>query len=337
MNDKNYILELPWQYNIDTGNICNLKCRKCPTGLNNNSAQKGFMSFADFVEIINRIQKHAARINLMNWGEPFLNPDVLKMIKYAADRQIQIHMDSNLSSHKFSESDGEAIVKSGLSLLDLSANGATQEAYKHYSIGGNLDKALSNLELVEATRIKLNSATPILTWQYLVHKFNESEIDKAKTMASELGVSIMFMPMGALPEKSWESGLHRLQKKGGFRLKDWTFYHPNRGKGSFLFFTPDKDKIAKLSEEQHIYKNLPLSCNLPFNRMVINWDGNIFPCCQCYGDHFTMANILTSESAEAAWNSKEIVKVRKYLLGRECRQGSVCEHYCKCKPFHKFN
>lgn len=73
---------LPYEYFIDIGNICNLKCPLCPTGTNSKKRNKKIMSFDVYKKIFNKIKKYAFLVKLYNWGEPFLNKDLFKIIDY---------------------------------------------------------------------------------------------------------------------------------------------------------------------------------------------------------------------------------------------------------------
>ena len=72
----------PSAYGIDIGNFCNLKCPLCPTGTNCPDRKKKFMFFEDYKNVFDKIKKYAFVVNLYNWGEPFLNKDILKIIEY---------------------------------------------------------------------------------------------------------------------------------------------------------------------------------------------------------------------------------------------------------------
>ncbi len=90
---------LPFSLGIDPGNICNLKCPLCPTGLGEAGAKRSFMEFEFFKLVFDQLKNSLSEINMFNWGEPLLNKDLTKMIRYAKGRSesIRIITSTNLN------------------------------------------------------------------------------------------------------------------------------------------------------------------------------------------------------------------------------------------------
>jgi sulfatase maturation enzyme AslB (radical SAM superfamily) len=64
---------------IETGNICNLECPFCPTGVKRKGMKKGTMTLDTFKTIIDKLKYSVFCYEMMNWGEPFLNRHFLDM------------------------------------------------------------------------------------------------------------------------------------------------------------------------------------------------------------------------------------------------------------------
>ncbi|OHB82909.1 MAG: hypothetical protein A3J73_06000 [Planctomycetes bacterium RIFCSPHIGHO2_02_FULL_38_41] len=60
---------------------------------------------------------------------------------------------------------------------------------------------------------------------------------------------------------------------------------------------------------------------------MINWDGNILPCCAVYSEKHAFGNILENSFAEI-WNNEMYVSARKEILGRKNTKHTIC-HTCK--------
>ena len=74
-----------------------------------------------------------------NWGEPFLNPDILPMVRYARKNRIGTTISSNLNLVNRGEEFLEEVVESGLDHLTVSIDGTTQDVYEAYRKGGRLE------------------------------------------------------------------------------------------------------------------------------------------------------------------------------------------------------
>lgn len=72
---------------------------------------------------------------LWSWGEPLLNPEIYRMIKYCEERNILSVTSTNLN--KFSRENARDLVESGLDALIIALDGIAEETYSKYRIGGS--------------------------------------------------------------------------------------------------------------------------------------------------------------------------------------------------------
>ena len=74
---------------IEPTNLCNLRCRFCPTGSNKPvGAKRGMMEWGLFLRVIDEIEKIGAP-KVIGWymmGEPLLHPRLFDMIRHAKQR-----------------------------------------------------------------------------------------------------------------------------------------------------------------------------------------------------------------------------------------------------------
>ena len=89
------------------------------------------LSYKTFKNFIDQFGDYLLLIILWDWGEPFLNPDIFKIISYAKTKNILIHSSTN-GNVRFSEEKAEELVNSGLDSLIVAVDGATQETYGKY-------------------------------------------------------------------------------------------------------------------------------------------------------------------------------------------------------------
>jgi MoaA/NifB/PqqE/SkfB family radical SAM enzyme len=310
----------PQFFYIDIGNICNLRCPYCPTGNGVAPASgKGLMSRETFEVVLDRIAPYARFVCLFNWGEPFLHKDLLDMIRAFSARGIPTHLDSNLSVRAFSEGESEAICQSGLFSLFGSIDGATQESYEKYRVGGRLERALDNLRQLLAARDRLGSETPGLMWLFHLNRYNEHEVELARGIAAEIGVDIWFKLLSAPP--SFQTRFQRdpwpITKPPDSRIK-WLPHQVN-------------ENLAPIQ----LHPLLHPACRQPFTTAVINWNADLYPCCVVTGERFILGNLLR-QTLEEAWNGPPMRACRTFLRGFGPAQGggSICENVCTAVPSH---
>ena len=124
-----------------------------------------------------------ARIELSNYGEMFLNPDLLSMLQYAHARGVSLSADNGVNLNSVSEDILEALVQFGFRSMTCSIDGASAETYRRYRVHGDFRTVIGNIRRVNDFKRRHRSRYPRLTWQFVVMGHNEHEISSARRMA----------------------------------------------------------------------------------------------------------------------------------------------------------
>ena len=188
----------PYEWEIDTTNICQLKCPLCHTGLGTIHRDKGTMHFDLFTKTIDQIKDYCVWLTLYSWGEPFLNRRIHEFVAYAHQKNISTIISTNLNKPLTSEM-AENIITSGLDVMIISMDGVTQEVYQVYRVGGQLDRVLENINLLVQKKRELGYITPHLEWQFIVMQQNEHQIEDARQLAGQLGVDSLVLKRWTSP------------------------------------------------------------------------------------------------------------------------------------------
>ena len=167
---------LPHYAVINPSNVCNLHCPLCPTGKGGRN-KPAFMKFSDFKKIMDQIGDYLTAVYITNWGEPFLNPDFIRMLQYSK-RHAKIPFVSTSSNLNVNLDDIDLmnIVHSGLDMINVSVDGATQRTYEKYRYGGRLDKVIDNSKRIIAMRKVLHSEKPFVVWNFFIFRHNRHEL-----------------------------------------------------------------------------------------------------------------------------------------------------------------
>jgi len=279
---------------IEPTNICNLQCPLCPSGNGTLKRTKGYMGFDVFKKIIDDIEKTAFMVVLWNQGEPYLNKDFSRMVKYASDRGLFTLVSTNGNI----DYNAEEVVNSGLDSMIVSLDGTTQETYNKYRVNGKLDKVIEGVRKIIAAKKKLNRINPLLRWQFLVMKHNEHEIEKIKQLSKELDVD-------------------------NLELKSVQIYSKE-----------DIEKYLPLNPKYRRYKvngnNFELKfgiknqCRRIWTNAVINWNGEVAICCFDKDGEFQVGNVMGS-NLNNLWKNNNIMKVRNQIL-KDRKQIPICRN-----------
>lgn len=299
---------LPYHLTIETGNFCTLRCSLCPTGQEKGGLPKGYLSFKNFKKIIDELGDYLLIVELYNWGEPLLNKEFFTMVKYARDHNIIVMTSSNLNI--FDERICEDLLHSGLNILMVSLDGASQATVETYQRGNNFDKVFSNIKEIVKKKRDLNIKKPLLQWKFFVTRFTEKEVPKAKKMAKHLGVDyIEFAKL--LCDMSQRFFLDPASQFEN--VKDWL---PHTERYSAYERNLKKRKRSLIND-----------CSSLWTRSVINWDGTVFPCCNVYGEKWSFGNAF-EEGFFPVWNNVAYRFSRERIArGKFSKLITIC-NYC---------
>src|SRR3978361_703783 len=179
-----------WGYPISVSfeptTSCNLRCPECPSGLREFTRPTGMLANDFFRQTIDDIHKELLYLIFYFQGEPYLNRDFLDMVKYASAKGLYTATSTN--AHYLTDDAARKTVESGLDRLIISIDGTTQEVYKQYRVGGNLNKVIEGAKNIVKWKKELKSKTPFVFFQFLVVKPNEHQIEEVKKLGMEVGV-----------------------------------------------------------------------------------------------------------------------------------------------------
>jgi MoaA/NifB/PqqE/SkfB family radical SAM enzyme len=185
---------------------------------------------------------------------------------------------------------------SGIDIIVISIDGASQESYSKYRVGGDLTTVLDNTEKLLSYRDNVQS--PLLIWQFLVNRFNESEIERAENMAQKMGIQFNAAPMRTSMGKELLLPLYeRVQE-----IADWLPANTSFHKYAYEI-TPE----TKTKQE---------FCRWLWNTAVVNWDGSVSPCCGVFEKKWDFHSYDTkggNSPFRRVWNSPRYRLARKLV------------------------
>lgn len=276
---------------IDASTVCQLRCPVCPTSSGHNKkgiVGWGFLKADNFIKIMEE-NPRISRVELSNWGEIFLNPELGRIIEYACKKNIKLTASNGSNLNTVSEVTLENMVKYKFNLLSISLDGASSETYGIYRRGGNFERVLSNIRTINSFKKKYGSEYPRLRWQFIIFGHNEHEITKARDMARELNMEFY-------PKLNLDSNYSPVKDKESVK----------RASG-LRYITREDFRLKKKKEYALPCKQLWLSPQ-------INWDGKLLGCCMnIYSD---FGNVFESGLSNCI-NGEKYVYAKRLLMGKE--------------------
>lgn len=255
---------MPASVAIEPTTSCNLRCPECPSGLRSFTRPTGMLDLNFFNKILAEIHLYVAYLIFYFQGEPFLHPQFLEMISSANQRGIYTATSTN--AHHLKSEVARKTVESGLKRLIISIDGATQNVYEKYRVGGQLNKVLEGTRNIVEWKRKLRSYSPYLIFQFLVLQHNEHQIQEVLKLAKKIGVDEV-------------------------RLKTAQVYDFEHG-NPLIPLNEKFSRYSKISEGSYVVKNKLLNrCWKLWHSCVITWDGRVVPCCFDKDAHHIMGNL----------------------------------------------
>ena len=182
-----------YQYYIDIVGTCNLRCPSCPVGNYQssdfllNQRPKGFMDFALFQEILDKIKHEISEpqpviICVYNWGEPLLHPEFPKFIEAIHRKGFYSDVSTNLNVK-----DVKPVVAASPNKLIVSLSGYSSNSYSQTHKRGNVELVVSNLFKLRDYMDKLNKHFLVEVYYHLYKHNMGKDVECVVSLTQALG------------------------------------------------------------------------------------------------------------------------------------------------------
>ena len=133
-------LKMPFVLVLDPSNLCNHRCKFCPTGddklIKSTNRYNGLFDFNLFKTIINDLKEFDKPLNVLRLykeGEPLINKQFPDMVKYAKDSGYVKRIDVTSNGVLLNPSLNIKLVESGLDRINISVNGVSDYQIQFYT------------------------------------------------------------------------------------------------------------------------------------------------------------------------------------------------------------
>ena len=280
---------------FETTSLCNLSCPFCRHGAgaaDESAIARRAMSSSTFETILEEIHSYVFLMFMYHKGEPFLNRELTAMLRAAKEKNVATVVSSNLNIG-MDDARAEEIVSSGLTYLLASIDGATQEVYEKYRVGGDISIVLGNLRKIQDAKMRLGSKTPHIGWQFIEFDHSRHEAQAAQNLAEQIGVDHFILTKNK--EESVQEG-YTLGGRTDGGSAPWPF---------------------------------PFVCKWLWSTALFLYDGQMVPCCYYDWDNAPNFGNALNKGLEAIWNGDDYSLNREIVASRvkACdRPDAYCSH-----------
>ncbi len=187
--------------------LCNLACTGSVCSRDSGLARtrsEPLMDMELFRSLLHEAGPHLTRIDLFNYGEPFIHPQSIDMIETIKGTFPGVLLYVSTNGLMIRDEWIDRIVRSGLDEMTFSIDGTDQASYEAYRRGGDFQRAFRIMRDVVASRDRLKQETPIVNWRYILFKWNDSflRMRTARKMALDAGIDRLVWEITDHPEEA---------------------------------------------------------------------------------------------------------------------------------------
>ena len=305
----------PLHLQVETTNACNLKCATCHRDLL--YPEPTMMNFENFKKLYDAVNPE--KINVSGLGEPFLNPEIFEMIKYAKDKGAAVNCASNftLVGDKI-----DNIFSCGIDQIKISVDATDKKTYHRIRKGDFYETLINNIKKINQLKAKQRHNTPILRFNYALQQDNIDQLLYAIQLAHDLNISSLYIQYLEYIDR--EDRKKRLVGNITYDELKNTLLQADRLATKLKITTNiniwmrDFDLFFnKMGPEEH-FKNNYKKCYFPWFSAWVDANGTVRPCpiIPWQRDVAHMGNAF-DEPFSKIWNNKKYQELRGALARRE--------------------
>ncbi len=209
--------EFPQVVLVDNCSACNLRCSMCDHSNVRKYRKIQLMDITLYRRLVDEIavEKPAARVWEIFFGDPFLCKDMPERIKYAKSRGLKdVVLNSNgvLMTHERART----IIDAGLDAMYVGIDAAVPDTYAKIRVGGDFQLAVKNVLQYRDLLRESGSQNQKLFVQFVVSDINEGEVEAFRKFWLEAGVNVKIRPKiswaGLIVADNLQSNLNVVRK-----------------------------------------------------------------------------------------------------------------------------
>ncbi|MCK4553261.1 SPASM domain-containing protein [Candidatus Pacearchaeota archaeon] len=244
----------------------------------------GTMEMKLYKKIIDNCSKLKIKIVILSFfGEPLLDKTLIEKIKYAKEKNLSVAFYSNASL--LTEKWAEDLINSGLDSITISFDGYSKEVYEKIRRGLKFEVVKNNILNLIKLKNKLKAKNPEINLVLVELEENKHEI-----------------------KKFYEEWKNKVENINIINMRNWA------------------DEIEKKGTKESFHFNYKLKrtpCALIWQKMVVDWNGDVVLCCDDWNHSIVLGN-LKKQSIEEIWKGDKLKKIREVHVKRNFSKIPLC-------------
>lgn len=285
-------ISTPFVMYIDPTNLCNFRCKFCPTAdkdlLKQVGRPSGLMHMDLFKKIVDELKRFDRKLKLVSVykdGEPLVNKKLPQMVKYLKDADVTERIWTKTNGALLNPNLNQHLIDAGLDMIHISVEQVSAEGYMRIAEAKiDYNAFRSNIQDLYnrrgACKIYIKIADAHLT---------PAEIEKFYADFEDISDYISVE-----------------------KLMGWSY-------SSVKDFT--------LGTHPETYDGLPLVpkevCSYPFYVMAVNFDGTVSLCGNDWS-HGTVVGDVKTQTLQEIWASDKLFEFRKMMLDGRRHENRAC-------------
>ncbi len=316
----------PAHLQIEVTNNCNLHCQTCHR--DKLYPQTTTMSLSQFKTAYDNIRP--PKINVSGLGEPFLNPQIFDIIKYAKENGSAVNCATNftVTGNKINK-----IIESGIDQLKISIDAASAATFLKIRKLDMHSTLIKNINELNRMKREIEAPKPDIRFNFALQRDNIDELLDTVEMAKSLGVKAMYIQflsyIGREDRKSFLVGNMSPEKVKQVLTKTDRLTKQYGIATNISMWMSEFDIFINNMQPIHLFNANNRPCYFPWFSTWVDANGDVRPCPVIPWQKGTaiMGNIFR-EDFSAIWNNSKYRNLRR-ALARGDRPTDVCK---SCVP-----
>ena len=282
--NKRFVSEFPLHLDIETTDLCNLKCPMCSRTIMDDKktgehlTKNKYITKDEYIDIIDQASKYGVKsIKLQYLGEPLMHPDIIFQVAYAKEKGI-LDVMLNTNAVLLSKQMSKDLLEAGLDKLFVSYDAVNPKLYAQQRVGTTMGKVIDNIYNFIQLRNKISPRTFIR------------------------------LSMVMYPDKVWQDQFNAMKVM-------WDGLVDALGYGIFN----ERDKFKKFE----FNKVDGFVCEQIFQRMFLKCNGKVTICCTDEHNAFDIGN-WREEKLYDLWNSDKYKSIRENHINNNYDKYDTC-------------